>query len=152
MPSRKVTTSSIVAATLIWAAAIGAAVPTSAAPVDSGSAGSGSGGGAPAPPAPPAPGSVRGFWTGSWTSSSGTYPASLDVSQDAPMRAHIDIPERLCRADWHEVRRDGGVIVLDATVTQGTCSNNTWVLTIGGGTITGQDSTDSGTRVNFHRD
>ncbi|MEU7141737.1 hypothetical protein ABZ942_19965 [Nocardia sp. NPDC046473] len=95
---------------------------------------------------------ISGSWSGTWTTSDGeTYPATLQVSQDAPVKARMDIPGYACGANWSEAKRNSTLVYVDAAVTYGTCANNTWVLTITGTSIAGDDTSSDGTHVEFHR-
>ncbi|MFI6172908.1 hypothetical protein ACIBCN_39445 [Nocardia sp. NPDC051052] len=95
---------------------------------------------------------ISGSWSGTWTTSDGrTYPATLQVSQDAPVKAKMDIPGRACGANWSEAKRNSTLVYVDAAVTYGSCANNTWVLTITGTSIAGDDTSSDGTHVDFHR-
>ncbi|WP_338890559.1 hypothetical protein [Rhodococcus sovatensis] len=84
----------------------------------------------PLPAAPPADKRVVGGWHGTWAVPDGTYPAVLNISQAHPLHANIDIPGRPCNANRTEESRSGAVVVVRATVRSGSCSSNTWLMTL----------------------
>ncbi|WP_354560971.1 MULTISPECIES: hypothetical protein [unclassified Rhodococcus (in: high G+C Gram-positive bacteria)] len=105
----------------------------------------------PLPLAPPADDRVVGGWYGTWTVSDGTYLAALNISQANPLRANIDIPGRPCNADWTEESRNGAVVVVRATVLSGSCSSNTWLMTLTENSIYATDSQGRTVSVEFRR-
>lgn len=105
----------------------------------------------PLPAAPPADDRVVGGWYGTWTVSDGTYPAVLNISQANPLRANIDIPGRPCNADWTEESRSGAVVVVRATVRSGSCSSNTWLMTLTENSIYATDAQGYTASVEFRR-
>jgi hypothetical protein len=92
---------------------------------------------APSAVADPLP-NLEGRWVGQVNWPTGTYPATVDIMETAPLRGTIDI-SGFCRADWSEVSRTGTSVRVHATVTYATtdCTDGDWELTATTGTLAG---------------
>lgn len=111
-----------------------------------------------APPSSSTPSATSdsGVWTGTWESLGESRAAVLTVSSTDPLTARIDITPGRCGATWTEESRrtgaDGVVVEVAARVTYGECSDNRWTVRLTPDRISGIDTTDPSTTVNFTRD